>query len=140
MDENDANSMVMASSTNTSTNTMGRIVMPEPNTTCPTICAIPDPSSAPTTAPTSEITAVSASIRRDTAPSVAPMALSSASSAPRSPIAEAIRFATAIAAAISDSTVMSTITACVFCSTSPCKAATWRTCLATAPGITSSIW
>ena len=98
--------------------------MPEPNTTCPTICATPEPNSAPTIAPINEITAVSASIRRETAPSVAPIAFSNANSEPRSPIEAAIRFATAIAAATNESTVISTITACVFCSTSPCNAAT----------------
>ena len=71
---------------------------------------------------------------------MAPIAFNSANSEPRSPIDAAIRFATAIAAATSDSTVISTITACVLFSTSPCSAATWRTCLATAPGSTSSIW
>ena len=37
MDEMDASSTVRASSTKTSTKTMGRMVMPEPKTTLPTI-------------------------------------------------------------------------------------------------------
>ena len=94
---------------------------------------------APTMAPRSEIAAVSAIIRRDTAPSVAPIALSRASSLDRSPIEATIRLATATAAASRLSTVIRIITAWVFCSTLPCSAATCRTCLATAPGMTSSI-
>lgn len=58
-DASDATSTATVSSTATSTNTIGRMEIDVPNTTCPISCAIADPTPAPTTAPMSDTAAVS---------------------------------------------------------------------------------
>ena len=114
-----------ASNTKTNTNTIGRMVMPEPNTS-PTISwATPEPSSARAIATNQrdhrrfgEHKARYRSVRGTDRLQQRQLP------EPRSPIDATIRLATAMAAATSVSTVIRTITACVLFSTSPCSAAT----------------